>query len=95
MRGTRQKYKDKLETRERLALRNKAKAEEHFRDLRGVKRRNRNDNVFARPDGRRANAETTISCRGPGLARKKKEVCQLSGGGGNNTDVHLWQRSRE
>ena len=29
-------------------------------DLRGVKRRNRNENVFARPNGLRQNAETAI-----------------------------------
>ena len=45
-------------------------------DLRGVKRRNRNENVFARPIGLRENAETAISCRGPGPARLKKEICQ-------------------
>ena len=43
-----------------------------LRDLRGVKRRNRNENVFARPNGLRQNAETAISCRGPGPARKKR-----------------------
>ena len=42
--------------------------------LRGVKRRNRNENVFARPSG--LNTETVIACRGPGPTRKKKEVCQ-------------------
>ena len=47
-----------------------------LRDLRGAKRRNRNENVFARPNGLRENAETAISFRGPGLARKKKDVCQ-------------------
>ena len=47
-----------------------------LKDLRGVNRRNRNGNVFARPNGLRENAETAISCRGPGPARKKKEVCQ-------------------
>ena len=38
----------------------------------GVKRRNRNENVFARPNGLRENAETAISWRGPGPARKKR-----------------------
>ena len=45
-----------------------------LRDLRGVQRRNRNENVCARPNGLRENAETAISGRGPGPARKKKEV---------------------
>ena len=62
--------------RERLALRNKVKEEEHLKDLRGGKRRNRNENVFARPNGLRENAETAISRRGPEPARKKKEVYQ-------------------
>ena len=47
-----------------------------LRDLRRVKRKNRNENFFARPIGLRENAETAISCRGPGPARKKKEVYQ-------------------
>ena len=47
------------------------KEEEHL-DIRGVKRRNTNENVSARPNGLRENAETVISCRGPGPARKKR-----------------------
>ena len=43
-----------------------------LRDRRRVKRRNRNENVFARPNGLRDNAEAAISCRGPGPARKKR-----------------------
>ena len=59
----------------------KASAKKHgegggTRYSREVKRRNRNENVFARPNGLRENAETAISCRGPGPARKKKEVYQ-------------------
>ena len=50
------------------------KEEEHLRDLRGVKRRNGDENVFARPNGLRENAETAISCRGPGPARKKSDT---------------------
>ena len=41
-------------------------------DVRRVKRRNRNENVSARPNGLRENAETAISCRGPGPVRKKR-----------------------
>ena len=74
--GYKTEVKENIKIRERLALRNKVKEEEHLRDLRGVKRRNRNENVFARPNGLRKNAETAISRRGPGPARKKKEVCQ-------------------
>ena len=60
----------------------KASAQKHgegggtLRDLRGVKRRNRNENVFVRPSGLHEDAETAISCWGPEHARKKKEVYQ-------------------
>ena len=47
---------------------------EHVKDLRGVKRRSRDENVFARPNGLRENAETAMSCRGPGPARKKRST---------------------
>ena len=43
-----------------------------LRDLRGVKKRNNNINVFERPNGLHENAETAMSCRGPGPARKKE-----------------------
>ena len=52
------------------------KEEEHSRDVRGFKRRDGNENNFARPNGLRENAETAVSCRGPGPARKKKKVDQ-------------------
>ena len=68
--GYKTEVREKIEIREMLALRNKVKEEEHLRDLRAVKRRNRNENVFARPSGLRENAETAISCRGRGPARK-------------------------
>ena len=67
---------ERMERRERLALRNTVESEKHFRDKWGVERRDRNENVFARPDGLRENAETAISRRGPGPARKKKEEHQ-------------------
>ena len=65
----RSKRKDR-NRRERLALRNKVKKEEHLRDLRGIKGRDRNGNVFPRPNGLRENAETAISSRGPGPRQK-------------------------
>ena len=34
----------------------------HLRDIRGIERRNRNESVFARPNGLRENAGTAISC---------------------------------
>ena len=46
--------------RERLALRNKEQEEEHLKIYGGVKRRNRDENMFARPNGLRENAETAI-----------------------------------
>ena len=45
-------------------------------DIRGIKRRDGNGNVFARPDGLRENTEIAISCRGPGPVAKKREVYQ-------------------
>ena len=60
--------------RQRLALRNKTKSEKHLEMGEGKKGRNRNESVFARPNGPCENAETAISCRVPGRARKKKEV---------------------
>ena len=74
--GYKTEEKESIYILETLALRNKVKEEQHLRDLRGVKRRNRNENVFARPNGLRENAETAISCRRHGPARKKKEVYQ-------------------
>ena len=45
-----------LEIRERLALvRNKVKSEEHSRDTRGIERRDRIENVLARPNKLREN----------------------------------------
>ena len=57
----------------------KASAKKHgegggTRYSREVKRRNRNENVFARPNGLRENPEAVILWGGPGPARKKKEV---------------------
>ena len=50
----------------------KATREGTLGDIRAVMRRDRNENVFARPNGLRENAETAISCRGPGPARKNR-----------------------
>ena len=85
--GYKTEVKETIETRDRLAPRNKVKEEEHLRDLLEVKRRHRNENVFARPNGLRENAETAISCRRSGPAergilvferrRKKMHRCTL------------------
>ena len=47
-------------------------------DIRGIKQRDSNENVFARPNVR-DNAETVISCGGPGSARKKKRGIPVAG----------------
>ena len=71
------RVKGRIEARERLALRNMVNEEKHLRDIRGVEGRYRNENVYARPNGLlREKAETAIPRRGPGPARKKKEICQ-------------------
>ena len=48
--------------------------EEHSRDVRGVRRRHSDENVFARPNGPRENAETAMSCRGHGPAKRNIPV---------------------
>ena len=92
-----------VQDRSKRKDRNKGKASAKKQGERGgtlerhtaVKRRNRNENVFTRPNGLRENAESAMSCRGPGRATKKKQVYQWSRGGGRRcTDVPLWQRSR-
>ena len=72
LRGTRKKLKDR--NKGKASAKKQGERGGIVRDLRGVKRRNRNENVFARPSG--LNTETAIACRGPGPTRKKKEVCQ-------------------
>ena len=53
-------------------------------------------NVFARPNGLRENAETAISCRGPGPARTNKGIPVVERRRKKmHTDVPLWQSSRE
>ena len=51
-----------IKKRERLALRNKMESGKHSRDMGGIEGRNRNENINARPNGLRGNAETAISC---------------------------------
>ena len=68
-----------IERRERLTLRKNLKSEKTLGDTRGITRRDRNEKVFARPNGLRENAEYAISCRGYGPAGKKKEVPGING----------------
>ena len=72
--GCKAEAKERIEIRESLALKitTQGGRVRTSRDIREVKRRNRNESVFTRPYGLRENAETAISCRGPGHARKKK-----------------------
>ena len=77
MGGTRQKYsKRKDRNKGKASAKKQSERGGTLRDLREVKRRNRNENVFPRPVGLRENAETPVSCTGPGPARTKKAVCQ-------------------
>ena len=64
---------------ERLALRNKVKSEKHLIYIRGNRRRDRIENVFAWTNGLCENAATAISCRGPALARKNKRGIPVAG----------------
>ena len=58
----------------------------------GVEGRYWNENVSARPNGLREKAETAI----PGPTRKKKEICQQSGGVGRGYKyVPMWYDNRE
>ena len=67
--GHRTIIKERKGGRERLALINKVEYDKTLEDIRGGgKRRDRKENVFARPNGPRQNAETAISCRVPGPA---------------------------
>ena len=54
----------------------------------GVKRRDRNENVFTRPSGLRENVENAISDRGPGPAKKKKQVYHLPIVGWRRMNAH-------
>ena len=71
---------ERMERKERLALRNKVESggKKHLDIyyLVEIMQRERNANVFARPNGLRENAETAIPCGRPRPAKKKKEVYQ-------------------
>ena len=53
--------------------------EEHLRDLPGVKRRNGNENAFARPNGLHQNVETVISFRKPGPDKEERGIPVVEG----------------
>ena len=67
---------ERIERRERLVLLKTVREKNVCSYIREGKRRDWNENVFARPSGVRQNAEIAISCRGPGPTNKKKEVYQ-------------------
>ena len=77
------KYERKRQTR---ALKNEVEEEEHLQTYGGL-RKDRNENIFARPNGLCENAETAISCRGPGPAGKNTEV--YHSWGGEEEDVQM------
>ena len=73
--GYKLETKGRIDERERQALRNKVKEDNKYLKMYGgVEGIYWSENVFARPNGLREKAETAISCRGPGPARKKKEI---------------------
>ena len=84
--GYKIEVKERMERRERLALRNKVKEEERLRDNTGI---DRNENEFARPNGLRENAETTICVRDLDLPERRDTSTGIPGGG--CADVPLWQ----
>ena len=47
------RLEERIEERERLALRNEVKEEKHLRGIRGAEGRYWNENVFSRPNGLR------------------------------------------
>ena len=59
--------KDKDRNRGKASAKKQGEGGGTLRDLREVKRKYRNDNGFARPNGLH-DAETAISCKGPGPA---------------------------
>ena len=71
--GYKPEVKEKIEIRERPALRNKVK-KEHLRNIRWVKRRYRNENVFARPNRRRKNVELRFRVGDLDLPERRKRL---------------------
>ena len=55
---------ERIERRQWRAPTKKVKSEKYLRDIRGIEGRDRNENVFARPDRLHEISETAISCRG-------------------------------
>ena len=68
----RSKRKDRI--RERLALRNKVKEEEHLEIYGGLREEIGMKTSLHGPMDYAKETETAISCRGPGPASKKREV---------------------
>ena len=73
--GYKTEVKERIEMRERLALRNKVKEEEHLEIYGRLREEIGTKTYLYRPMEICENAETVISCRGPGPTRKKTEVC--------------------
>ena len=89
--GHRTEVKERIDIRERLALRNKVKEEEHLEIYGGLREEIGMKTYLHGPiDYIRENAETAISCRGPGPARKKRTSSREEK---EYTDVPLGQNS--
>ena len=94
--GYKTEVKERINGRERRALKNKVEWEEQFRGIREVARRDGKENVCTRPNRQRENKEAATSCKGTWTCHKEKTVHQQSEGGGKRcTDVPLWQSKRE
>ena len=67
--GYKTEVKERIEERERQALRNKVRENKHLEMYGGLRE---DIGIQTKPNGLREKAETAISCRGPGLTRKKR-----------------------
>ena len=72
--GYKTKVRDMIETREKGALRCKSRQGKTSEDIRGVKRGDRDETIFAWPTGRGEKLETAILGGGPESAGKEKEM---------------------
>lgn len=82
--GYKTEVKETVKGRERLALRQKAKGGT-FRYYTGGERRDRNENVIARPNKLRENVVQALARKGPGLCREEERGMPVVGG---------WKRKR-
>ena len=74
--GAQDRRKTKDRKKRKASMRQEGGRGRAYRDLREIKRRDWYENIFPWPNRLRENAETALSCRGPGTTRKNKEVYQ-------------------